>query len=148
MDGESFVKDDNNPYEIKAISSEPAVNKDSVYFSMKALLVSLLVMLPWPLMGIALCLGLSLFEESGEAVFMFGSVTMIFLLPLALVVNSTWIFGALSGFVWLVVLVLPFCFGKSPILRKFSVPTVLVFQSLFSAIQAGVGVMIVLGKSC
>lgn len=142
------MKDDDNPYEIKAISSEPAVNKDPVYFSMKALLGSLLVMLPWPLIGIAFCQGLSLFEESGEAVFMFGSVTMIFLLPLALVVNSTWIFGALSGFVWIVVLVLPFCFGKSSILRKLSVPTVLVFQSLFSAIQAGVGVMIVLGKSC
>lgn len=146
--GESLVKEDNNPYEIKALASETAINHDPVYFSMKALLGSLLVMLPWPLMGIALCLGLSLFEESGEAVFMFGSVTMIFLLPLALVVNSMWIFGALSGLVWLLVLVLPFCFGKSSVLRKVSVPTVLVLQSLFSAIQAGVGFMVVIGKYC
>lgn len=142
------MKEDNNPYEIKALSSETAVNHDPVYFSTRALLGSLLVMLPWPMMGIALCLGLSLFEESGEAVFMFGSVTMIFLLPLALVVNSMWIFGALSGFVWLLVLVLPFCFGKSSVLRKVSVPTVLVLQSLFSAIQAGVGFMVVIGKYC
>jgi hypothetical protein len=142
------VKEEHNPYQTKALSSEPAVNSAPVYFSMRALLGSLLVMLPWPMIGIGVCLGLSLFEELGEAVFMFGSVTMIFLLPLALVVNSMWIFGALSVFVWLLVLVLPFCFGKSPIHRRFHFHTVLVCQTLFSAIQAGVGFLVVLGKYC
>lgn len=142
------MKEENNPYAAKALTSEPAVSIDPIYFSMRALLGSLLVMLPWPMIGIALCLGLSLFEESGEAVFMFGSVTMILLLPLALIVNSMWIFGALSGFVWLLVLFLPFCFGKSSLFRKLDVRMVLFFQSLFAASQAGVGVMFVLGKYC
>ena len=142
------MKEEHNPYQTKALSSEPAVNSDPVYFSMRALLGSLVVMLPWPMIGIGVCLGLSLFEELGEAVFMFGSVTMIFLLPLALVVNSMWIFGALSVFAWLLVLVLPFCFGKSPIHRRFHFHTVLVCQALFSAIQAGVGFLVVLGKYC
>lgn len=142
------MMDDNNPFEINASSVEAAVNNEPVYFSVRALLGSLMVMLPWPILGIAICLGFSLFEEFGEAVFLFGSVTMIFLLPLALVVNSMWIFGTLSGFVWLLVLFLPFTFGKSSILRKLNVQTVWVLQSLFSAAQAGVGFMIVLGKNC
>lgn len=142
------MMDDNNPIEINASSVEPAVNNEPVYFSVRDLFASLMVMLAWPILGIAICLRLSLFEEFGEAVFLFGSVTMIFLLPLALVVNSMWIFGTLSGFLWLLVLFLPFTFGKSSILRKLNVQTVWVLQSLFSAIQAGVGFMIVLGKNC
>lgn len=105
-------------------------------------------MAPWPMLGIAACLGLSLFEDSGEALFMFGSVTMIFLLPLALVVDSMWIFGALSGFVWLLVFLLPLCFSMKSFHPKLHIQIVLVCQSLFPAIQAVVGFLVVLGKYC
>jgi hypothetical protein len=142
------VKEDNNPYAMKSSSPELRVNDASNRFPPRALLGSLLVMLPWPLVGIAACLGLSLFEKSSEAIFMFGSVTMLFLLPLAFVVSSEWVFGALIGIVWLLVLFLPLGLGKKSLHPRFRVGLVLVYQSLFSAIQAGFGFLVILGKQC
>ncbi len=103
--------------------------------------------MPWPLTGIAACWGLSLFEEPGEAIFMFGSITMIFLLPIAYLVNSMWLFGTLSCFVWLLVLCLPTYMQKSPIRLSFNYQAILACQSLFAAIQAGTGFLIVLGRT-
>lgn len=137
-----------NPFATPLSSSGSPKYDAVISFPKRAILGSLLVMLPWPMIGIAACLGLSLFEESGEAIFMFGSVTMIFLLPLALVVDSMWIFGALSGFVWLLVLLLPLCFSMKSFHPKLHIQIVLVCQSLFSAIQAVVGFLVVLGKYC
>ncbi len=42
---------------------------------------SLLVMLPWPLLGIGACSALSLFEKSNEAVLMLGGLTLFCLIP-------------------------------------------------------------------
>ncbi len=111
-----------------------------------AQLRSWLVMLPWPLLGIGASWVLSLFDSAGEAIFMFGGVTMILLLPLALLVNSVWVFGALAGLVWVSVVYLPLLFGQR--LARFGItpPIILVCQSLFSAMQAGLGLLIVLGK--
>jgi len=79
---------------------------------------------------------------------MFGSVTMIFLFPLAFVVSSEWIYGVLIAIVWLFVLFLPLCLGRRSLHPRFHVELVLVCQSLFSAIQAGLGFLVILGKQC
>lgn len=146
--GISVVQEGDNPYQVSSVCSEPPVLDLPVSFPRRALLGSLAVMLPWPLLGIVACMVLSLFEEAGEAIFMFGSVTMIILMPLALVVSSEWIFGVLSGMVWLSVLALPRCFPKKSLHPRFHVELVLVCQALFSAIQAGLGFLVVLGKQC
>ncbi len=79
---------------------------------------------------------------------MFGSVTMLFLIPLAFIVNSMWLFGTLSCLVWLLVLLLP-AYARMQFFHSSSHNQhVLVYQWLFAAIQAGAGMLIVLGKYC
>lgn len=85
------VKED-NPYEASALPPVVMLNNTSVTFSLRALWHSLVVMLPWPVLGIAASLGLSLFENSSDAIIMFGGATMFLLLPLGFVVSSEWIF--------------------------------------------------------
>lgn len=114
----------------------------------RVLLGSLLVMLPWPLLGIAACEGLSLLEAPGEAVLMFGGVTMFLLLPLGLLVNSEWIFSMFIGLVWIVALFWSVCFRRKSFDTGLQVQRILVCQSVFSAIQAGLGFLLVLGKQC
>lgn len=137
------MQEDNNPYEVKSLS--PALPMNDV--PRWSILRSFLVMLPWPMLGIGVCLGLSIFEEASEAVLMFGGLTLIFSLPLGLVVSSEWIFGALIGLVWLLALVLPLWFDEKAMHDKFNVVAILAGQSLFSAIQAGLGFLMILGKS-
>ncbi len=144
--GSELVKHDNNPYEVHSLSPGMRVSDAAVTFPGWALFASLLVMLPWPILGIVLCLGLSLFETSSEVIFLFGSVTMIFLLPLGFFVSSEWIFGILVGIVWLAALLLPFGFRRKSIHSKHHVALVLGLQSLFSALQAGLGFLVILGK--
>jgi hypothetical protein len=146
--GNELMKEDENPFASPLSSPVLPLNDAPVSFPRSAVFGSLLVMVPWPTLGIAACLGLSLFEESNEVVFLFGSVTMIFLLPLAFVVSSEWIYDILIGIVWLLVLFLPICFGKKSLHPRFHVAIVLVCQSLFSAIQAVLGFLVILGKQC
>ena len=143
-----MVNDDNNPYEMNSPSQELPLNDAPVSFPRRALLGSLAVKLPWPMFGIVVCMGLSLFDNLSEAIFMFGSVTMLLLLPLAFIESSEWIIGVLIGIVWLLVLFLPVCFGRTSFHPRFHVVIVLVCQSLFSAIQAAIGFLVVLGKHC
>ncbi|MDX1925397.1 MAG: hypothetical protein SFV81_02690 [Pirellulaceae bacterium] len=140
--------EDNSPYKVSLLSPPVVLDTMPVSFPRRALLKSLAVMLPWPMLGIFACLSLSLFEKSTEAIFMFGSVTMLFLLPLAFVQIAEWVFGVLIGIVWLLVLLLPLCFSKKSLHPKYHVEFVLAGQSLFSAIQAGMGFLVVLGKYC
>ncbi len=113
------MKEDSNPYETKSLSPALPLHESSSTFPRHAVLGSLLVMLPWPILGIAACLSLSLFDTSGEAVFMFGGVTVILLLPLALVVSEEWVFGVLIGVVWLSVLALPHFLASKSIHARF-----------------------------
>ena len=141
-----MVKEDNNPYEVSSLPAMLPLDATPVSFPLGAFWVSLAVMLPWPILGIWACLSLSLFEKSTEAIFMFGSVTMFFLCPLGFVVDSELVWGVLVGVVWLFALLLPLCFRRKSIHPRFQVPIVLIGQSLFSAIQAGLGFLVVLGK--
>lgn len=137
-----------NPYDVSALPPVVTLNKTPDTFSLRALWRSLVVMLPWPVLGIAASMGLSLFEKSSEAIIMFGGATMFLLLPLGLVVSSEWIFGVLIGVVWLFTLALPLNLGRKYSHLKFDVKRVLVFQSLFSATQAGLGFLLILGRQC
>ena len=142
------MKEDENPFASPISSPALSLHEATVAFPRRAVLGSLLVMLPWPMLGIAACASLSLLEKSSEAVFMFGSITMIILMPLAFVVTSEWIYGILIGMVWLLVLFLPLWLGKRSLHHRFHVQAVLVCQSLFSAMQAGLGFLMILGKQC
>lgn len=143
-----MVPDDRNPYEVKSSAPALPLNNARVTSPQRALLGSLLVMLPWPMLGIAACVGLSLFEKSSEAIFMFGGVTMFFLLPLGLYVSSEWIFGVLIGAVWLAALVLPLLFATKSIHAKSRIELIFLCQAIFSAIQAGLGFLLIVGKQC
>lgn len=107
---------------------------------------SLLVMLPWPLLGIGACSALSLFEKSNEAVLMFGGVTLFFLIPLGLIVESEGVLCVLIGIVWLLALVLPPWIGRKSRHTRFNPAVMLICQCCFSAIQSGLGFLLVLGK--
>lgn len=140
------MKENLNPYEAGASSSIPPNTYASASFPGWSIWGSLVAMLPWPILGVGTCLGLSLFERSSEAVFMFGGVTLIFLLPLLLFVSSEWIIGALIGIVWLLALSLPLWFGSRTVQTRFNLVAVLACKSLFSAIQAGLGFLMIIGK--
>lgn len=121
---------------------------NSITFPTRALVGSLLVMLPWPILGIAACVGLSLLEKPSEAIFMFGSITMIFLLPLGIVEVPEWIYGILMGIVWVLVLFMPLGFRRVSFHPTFHIGLVWVGQTIFSACQAGFGILLLLGKQC
>lgn len=144
----ALMREDKNSFASPISSPALSMLDATATIPRRALLGSLLVMLSWPMLGIAACLSLSLFEESSDAVFMFGSITMIFLLPLAFVVTSDWIYGILIGMVWLSVLSLPLWLGRRSLHHRFGVQVVLVCQAIFSAMQAGLGFLMILGKQC
>jgi hypothetical protein len=141
-----MLKEEENPFVSPLPSPVLPLNDAPDQFPKSAIQVSILVMLPWPMIGIAACSSLSLFEKSTEAIWMFGSVTMIFLFPLAFIVTAEWVYGAIIGLVWLLVLFLPLVFRRTSLHRTFHLQTVLILQSIFSAIQAGFGFLVVLGQ--
>lgn len=143
-----LAKED-NPYAVSALPPVVTPSKtSSVVFSLRALWGSLVVMLPWPVLGIATSMGLSMFEKSSEAIIMFGGATMFLLLPLGFVVSSEWIFGVLIGVVWLFALILPLRLGRKSSHPRLYLMRVRVCQSFFSAIQAGLGFLLILARQC
>jgi hypothetical protein len=73
---------------------------------------------------------------------------MFLLLPLGFVVSSEWIFSVLIGVVWLFALALPLRFGKNASHPRLFLLRMRVCQSVFSAIQAGLGFLLILGRQC
>ena len=142
------MKEDENPFASPSSSPALSVHDAKATFPLRALLGSLLVMLPWPILGITACIALSLLEKSAEAIFMLGGITMLFLIPLAFVDAAEWIYGVLIAVVWLIVLLLPLGFRTRRLHSRFHVAVVWGCQLFFSAIQAGVGFLMILGKQC
>ncbi|XZE54324.1 hypothetical protein SH139x_000283 [Planctomycetaceae bacterium SH139] len=140
------MKVDSNPYKATSKLPIPASKVAAASYPGRAILGSLLVMLPWPMLAIGACLSWSLLDTISESVLVFGGITMLFLLPLGFFVSSEWIFGVLIGCVWFFVLLLPLWFGKKPKQQKFGITVVYCCQSVFSAIQAGLGFLMILGK--
>lgn len=77
---------------------------------------------------------------------MFGGVTLFFLLPLALITNEQWVYAVIIGTLWLVVLLAPLWFSRKIAHPRFNMAMIFVLQSLISAIQAGLGFLMILGK--
>ena len=142
------MTNDENPF-ASPVSSPVLARQDATpAFPLRTLWVSLLVMLPWPILGITACMALSLLEKPEESLFMFGGITMLFLIPLAFVATAEWIYGILIAIVWLSALLLPLGFRKRSLLSRFYVGAVWGCQLLFSASQAVVGFLVILGRQC
>lgn len=140
-----MVNETNNPYAPGSSPNLP-LSDGTTYFSGRSFLSSLLVMIPWPLLGIAGCMGVAVLERSSEMLFMFGGVTLLFLLPLAFIVTAEWIYGVLIAIVWLVVLLLPSFRRRNSVQPRIKLTNILIGQSIFSAIQAGLGFLMIIGK--
>lgn len=110
------------------------------------LIVSAILMLPWPAMAAGVCLSRSMFDENSEAILMFGGVTLLFLLPLAILGAAEWVFGILIGIVWLSVFFLPHWLAKRGWKACDNLAFVFVAQTAFSVVQAALGALMVLAK--
>lgn len=107
---------------------------------------SLVVMAPWPLLGILLTR--STFDEASEAFLLFGGVTLFPLMILAL-------FGpvpeevlvSLLMLVWLAAAVVPGIWFRRRLRSWMAVGVLLSIQSAFSLAQATMGALLVLGKN-
>ena len=108
---------------------------------------SLIAMLPWPLIAIGLCVTGSMFEQSNEFILMFGGVTMIFLLPIGMFDPPEWVFTAIFVVVWVFVLLLPVLFAARRKLQRGHLVVAYVLQTGFSIAQAGLGLLMIVGRN-
>lgn len=108
--------------------------------------VSLIVMLPWPLLGILLMR--SLFDRATEGFLFFGGITMFPLVILA-------IFGpvpeevniALLMLVWLATAAVPAIWLRRRLRSWWAVGGLLGAQAMLSLAQASMGALLIIGKS-
>ena len=107
----------------------------------------MLSMLPWPLFGISLCMMGAIFEQANDFTLLFGGVTLIFLLPLALVDPPEWVLVVIFIFVWIFVFVLPALLVALGKLRKNNLIVAYVLQAVFSVAQAVLGMLMIVGRS-
>ena len=112
------------------------------------LAASLAAMVIWPALGIAGGMALNVFERPDEYGLLFGGVTMFAALPLAFIPGMPEITFVVIGVgVWLAALVYPplrWVSGREDGRRR-AVLT-LVAQSVFSLAQAGMGLVLLIGK--
>ena len=138
------MSDSNQRDSLKTGESPPARSRR--LGSIDVLVVALIAMLPWPAIATGICLIGSLFEEANECVLLFGGVTLIFLIPLGLFGTPEWVYPTLIVIVWLVALVVPPQIVLTKGWSKTILYVVFALQALFSAAQAGLGLLMVLGK--
>ena len=114
---------------------------------MMFLLQSLVVMIPWPLIGIGLMYGM--FDAPDEWVLMFGGISIFVAVPLLVfdVVTEATISAFILA-VWMSCLILPPAFMKRKRASGQARAVFLLMQSGFSLGQAAMGVLMILGKSC
>ncbi len=106
------MNEDSNHFAGPLSSASLPMHDTSIVSPTSVIMGSLLAILPWPVLGIVACVELSLLEKPVDAIFMFGSITMLFLLPLAFVGAADWIYGVFIGIAWLMVLLSPLGFGQ------------------------------------
>ncbi len=139
---------DDNPYETNSLAQALRLDDAPVAFPRRALFASLLVMLPWPMLSIAACVGLFAIrtvERSDIHVWKcHHDLSLAARLSGKVRVDSRRTDRIGLGDCLGVASLLP----KESLHPRFHVQLVLVYQSLFSAIQAGLGLLIVLGKYC
>lgn len=107
---------------------------------------SIAVMLPWPLLGILLMQ--SLFDNSSEAFFFFGGITLFPLMILALFGSpSEEVLITLFMLVWLAAAVVPNLWLRRRLRSWMAIGVLLGLQSAFSLAQALMGALLIVGKS-
>jgi len=108
-------------------------------------LSSLLVMLPWPLAGIAAVH--AQFDEWSEALFMLGGVTAIPAMVVALFGAPDSVYAAVLVVVWIAAWLTPPIVWVRQTRRLRVVLVMLGAQAGFALLQAMAGAMLVIGKS-
>lgn len=107
---------------------------------------SLAVMSPWPLIGILLMH--PTFDRSSEAFLLFGGITLFPLMLLALFGSpSEELLIALFMLVWLAAAVVPGLWLRRRLGSWWAAAVLLSVQTLFSAAQAVMGALLIIGKS-
>ena len=114
--------------------------------SLALCLVSIAVMVPWPLLGILLTR--SSFDRPSEAFLLFGGVTMFPLMILALFGSvPEEVLIALIMLVWLAAAVVPGLWLRRSLRSWWAVVVLLAFVASFSLAQAVMGALLVVGKN-
>lgn len=135
------------PTEFNDLSRRPAPSKIGTPLRTLALcLGSLVVMVPWPLMGILLTQ--PYFDKGSEAFMPFGGITLFPLMILAL-------FGSVSEdvllllimLVWLAAAVVPDVWLRRRLTSWTAIGVLLGVQSALSLAQAAMGALLILGKN-
>ena len=107
---------------------------------------SLVVMAPWPLLGILLTQ--SLFDRDSEAFMLFGGITLFPLMVLALFGSpSEEVLIAVLMLVWIAVALLPGVLFRRRLRSRAAIGVLLGAQSVFALLQAAMGALLVVGKS-
>ncbi|MBU6414377.1 MAG: hypothetical protein KGS45_13005 [Planctomycetes bacterium] len=109
-------------------------------------LTSLVVMLPWPLLGILLLH--SSFDKSTEAFLFFGGITLFPLMILALPgIHSEFMLVSLFMIAWLPVAAVPDLWIRRRLRSWSAVGILLGIQSSFLLAQAVMGALLIIGKN-
>lgn len=127
-------------------AEQPAHARMSARWFPVVLLLSFVVMIPWPTAGIALTQ--SFFDNAWEVYFMFGGLTAIPVAILSVPFGgfSNEAFGRILLVVWGLVVVVPpaLVFATRP--TRTLIVIALTSQLIFSLIQAALGALMVIGK--
>jgi len=108
---------------------------------------SFIAMLPWPLITIGICVAGSLLEQDSDPALMLGGLTTIFLLPIGVFDPPNWVFISIAIFVWILVLVIPALIACCWNLTKEHQCLAYILQAGFSIAQAGIGLLMLLGRN-
>ena len=112
------------------------------------ILYTLLVMAPWPIIGIVATNSMRVLDRTDEITFLFGGISLIFLIPLAFVIPmSDTAFGTLAYVIWGLSAVLPPVIVVRRATRLSPLIWMLGTLSAFSLVQALMGGLMLLTKS-
>ncbi len=129
----------------QAVARETRAQRPTLGRALALCAASFGVMAPWPLLAILATQ--SLFESWNEAALLFGGLTGIPLLILALVGISETVFVSLILIVWFAALLVPHFWFARRVPSRNAVGVLLGLQTGFSFAQAELGALMVVGKS-
>lgn len=106
-------------------------------------------MAPWPVFGIGLCHYGGLLDRPDEAILLFGGITVFpALIGAVLGVDSEAFYNGLILGVWFLALLGPAAFVAFRRPQRWVILLVLGLQLAFSIAQAGMGLLLLIGKGC
>jgi hypothetical protein len=135
-----------NRQDLNTLDHPPAPSKVGTPSRLLALcFVSLVVMTPWPLLGILV--SHRSFDEAAEAFMLFGGITLFALMPLACFGVSQEVLIGLMALVWLAAALVPDFWFRRRLTSWKTLAMLLGIQSAFSLAQAVMGALLVFGKN-